>query len=82
MSEKENSKKDIEDERKKLNELGVSSTWNILSDLTKKKKKQEWTDKGNIYHINLIGISTKRKLIKILTIFSIIRKKKKSFGLL
>jgi hypothetical protein len=41
MSEKENSKKDIEDERKKLNELGVSSTWNILSDLTKKKKKQE-----------------------------------------
>lgn len=41
MSEKENNKKDIEDERKKLNELGVSSTWNILSDLTKKKKKQE-----------------------------------------
>jgi hypothetical protein len=41
MSEKENSKKDIEDERKKLNKLGVNSTWNILSDLTKKKKKQE-----------------------------------------
>lgn len=41
MSEKKNDKEDIEDERKKLNELGVSSTWNILSDLTKKKKDEK-----------------------------------------
>lgn len=41
MSEEKNDKEDIEDERKKLDELGVGSTWNILSDLTKKKKDQE-----------------------------------------
>lgn len=41
MSEEESKKKDIEDERKKLDELGVTSTWNILSDLTKKKKEHE-----------------------------------------
>jgi len=41
MSEEESKKKDIEDERKKLDELGVASTWNILSNLTKKKKEQE-----------------------------------------
>ena len=41
MSEEKNDKDDIEDERKKLKELGVSSTWNILSDLTKKKKDQK-----------------------------------------
>jgi hypothetical protein len=29
---------DINKERKKLDELGVNSTWNLLSDLTKKKK--------------------------------------------
>ena len=40
MSEEKDDKEDIEDERKKLNELGVNSTWNILSDLTKKKKEQ------------------------------------------
>lgn len=41
MSEEENNQEDLEDERKKLDELGVSSTWNILSDLTKKKKENE-----------------------------------------
>jgi hypothetical protein len=41
MSDEENKKKEIENERKKLNELGVSNTWDILSDLTKKKKEKE-----------------------------------------
>ena len=41
MSEEKDSKEEIEEERKKLNELGVNSTWNILSDLTKKKKEQK-----------------------------------------
>jgi hypothetical protein len=41
MSEEENNQEDLEDERKKLDELGVGSTWNILSDLTKKKKEKE-----------------------------------------
>ncbi len=41
MSEDKNNKEDLEDERKKLDELGVASTWNILSDLTKKKKEKE-----------------------------------------
>jgi len=41
MSEKEenNEKNGLNAERKKLNELGVANTWNILSDLTKKKKE-------------------------------------------
>ena len=41
MSEEEenNEKKGLNNERKKLNELGVTNTWNILSDLTKKKKE-------------------------------------------
>ena len=38
--EKENNEKNgLNNERKKLNELGVTNTWNILSDLTKKKKE-------------------------------------------
>jgi hypothetical protein len=38
--EKENNEKNgLNNERKKLNELGVANTWNILSDLTKKKKE-------------------------------------------
>jgi len=41
MSEEKKNHDDIEEERKKLNELGVSNTWNILSDLTKKKKEQK-----------------------------------------
>ena len=41
MSEEEenNEKNGLNSERKKLNELGVTNTWNILSDLTKKKKE-------------------------------------------
>lgn len=41
MSEEEenNEKNGLNNERKKLNELGVANTWNILSDLTKKKKE-------------------------------------------
>ncbi len=38
--EEKNDKNDINNERKKLNELGVGSTWNILTDLTKKKKEE------------------------------------------
>jgi hypothetical protein len=38
--EKGENKKNLEEERKKLKELGVSSTWNILTDLTKKKKEK------------------------------------------
>jgi len=40
MNDEENKQdsEDIKKERKKLDELGVNSTWNILSDLTKKKK--------------------------------------------
>jgi hypothetical protein len=38
--EKEEKNEDIETERKKLKELGVGSTWNILTDLTKKKKEK------------------------------------------
>jgi hypothetical protein len=30
---------DLEEERKKLKELGVESTWNILTNLAKKKKE-------------------------------------------
>lgn len=40
MAEEENDEKeDVEQEREKLKNLGVNSTWNILSDLTKKKKE-------------------------------------------
>ncbi|MFW9938738.1 MAG: hypothetical protein ACFFD5_13905 [Candidatus Thorarchaeota archaeon] len=38
--EKEEKNEDIETERKKLKELGVSSTWNILTDLSKKKEEE------------------------------------------
>lgn len=41
MSEEKNKKEDIEVERKRLKELGVTSTWNILSDLTKKKEEKD-----------------------------------------
>jgi hypothetical protein len=41
MSEEENNQEDLKNERKKLDELGVSNTWNILSDLTKKKKEKQ-----------------------------------------
>ncbi|MFX0031157.1 MAG: hypothetical protein ACFE8E_00785 [Candidatus Hodarchaeota archaeon] len=37
--EKNNDQEDLEEERKKLDNLGVKSTWNILSDLSKKKKE-------------------------------------------
>jgi len=37
--EKNNDQEDLEEEREKLNNLGVKNTWNILSDLTKKKKE-------------------------------------------
>jgi hypothetical protein len=30
---------DLEEERKKLKDLGVESTWNILTNLSKKKKE-------------------------------------------
>ncbi|MFX0011255.1 MAG: hypothetical protein ACFE9R_13140 [Candidatus Hermodarchaeota archaeon] len=41
MSEEEenNEKNGLNNERKKLNDLGLANTWNILSDLTKKKKE-------------------------------------------
>lgn len=41
MSDKEikQDSEDIKKERKNLEELGVTSTWNLLSDLTKKKKE-------------------------------------------
>ncbi|MFW9781033.1 MAG: hypothetical protein ACFFFB_01980 [Candidatus Heimdallarchaeota archaeon] len=40
MNEEElNDQEDIEEEREKLKTLGVKSTWNILTDLTKKKKE-------------------------------------------
>lgn len=40
MNEEENNnQEDLEEEREKLKTLGVKSTWNILTDLTKKKKE-------------------------------------------
>ncbi|MFX1496827.1 MAG: hypothetical protein ACFFBH_04830 [Promethearchaeota archaeon] len=40
MNEAENNnQEDLEEEREKLKTLGVKSTWNILTDLTKKKKE-------------------------------------------
>lgn len=43
MSDDENKQdsEDIKKERKELKELGVTSTWNLLSDLTKKKKEDD-----------------------------------------
>ncbi len=38
--DKKNNNKDLEQEREKLKNLGVKSTWNILTDLTKKKKEE------------------------------------------
>lgn len=35
-----NDKEDLEKEREELNSLGVKGTWNILTDLTKKKKEE------------------------------------------
>ncbi len=41
MSEDQNKdQKELEQEREKLKDLGVKSTWNILTDLTKKKKEE------------------------------------------
>lgn len=40
MSEDESRKEDIKNERKKLDEKGYKGTWDILTDLTKKKKKE------------------------------------------
>ena len=39
--EKEEEELSLENERKKLKELGVDSTWNILSSGEKKKKEPE-----------------------------------------
>jgi len=40
MSEDQNKDQEkLEQEREKLKNLGVKSTWNILTDLTKKKKE-------------------------------------------
>lgn len=40
MSEDQNKdQKELEQEREKLKDLGVKSTWNILTDLTKKKRE-------------------------------------------
>ena len=36
----EDEEEDLEDERKRLQELGVKPTWDILGDLTKKKKEE------------------------------------------
>jgi hypothetical protein len=42
MSEDENEDEmSLDEERKKLNEMGVDSTWDILSSGEKKKKKPE-----------------------------------------
>ncbi len=40
QDEKED-EKELEDERKKLKDLGIDSTWNILSSGEKKKKEPE-----------------------------------------
>ena len=46
MSEDENENgMSLDDERKKLKELGVDSTWDILSTGEKKKRKPEDEDK-------------------------------------
>ncbi len=42
MSEEENEKKEsLDEERKKLNEMGLNNTWNILSNEKIKKKQSE-----------------------------------------
>ncbi|MFX1568738.1 MAG: hypothetical protein ACFFCV_10270 [Promethearchaeota archaeon] len=46
MSEDENENEmSLDEERKKLKDLGVNSTWNILSSSEKRKKKPEDEDK-------------------------------------
>ncbi len=46
MSEEENENRmSLDEERKKLKDLGVNSTWDILSTGEKKKKKPEEKDK-------------------------------------
>ena len=46
MSEDENENEmSLDEERKKLKDLGVNNTWNILSSSEKKKKKPEEEDK-------------------------------------
>jgi hypothetical protein len=45
MNEDENeNQRSLDEERKKLKDLGVDSTWNILSSSEKKKKKTEHED--------------------------------------
>jgi len=41
MNKEENNQENVDAEREKLKDLGVSSTWNILTDLTKKKKEED-----------------------------------------
>ncbi|MFX1327763.1 MAG: hypothetical protein ACFE91_06425 [Promethearchaeota archaeon] len=42
MSEGENEDKEsMNEERKKLNEMGLNNTWNILTNVEKKKKQSE-----------------------------------------
>lgn len=38
--DKESNEKELKEEREKLNKLGVTSTWGILTDLTRKKKEE------------------------------------------
>lgn len=40
MSEEEKKEEDMENERQKLTELGVNSTWELLSSDEKKEKKE------------------------------------------
>lgn len=40
MSEEEKKEEDMENERQKLTELGVNSTWDLLSSDEKKEKKE------------------------------------------
>ena len=37
----ENNNRSIEEERKKLDELGVNNTWSLLSDATRKKDQNK-----------------------------------------
>ena len=53
MSEDENKKEmSLDEERKKLKDLGVDSTWSILSNGEKKKKKPNDEDKPTFRGFN------------------------------
>jgi len=41
MSEEDDNQLNVDAEREKLKDLGVSSTWNILTELTKKKEEED-----------------------------------------